>query len=582
MNQNIRSNERWKKIITLVETYGYLSVRELSQQCAASEITIRRDLEALSEQKRIQRTHGGAASLKTHQESGAGAAGAVGIGSEVQHPIIPAPKSPTYLFERVDALITTSNTDRFRGLLPVIAEATPSPNALTCIATDNYAAGKAIGRWAGEYAKRCWEGKAFVLDLTYHLPNTIERSRGFFDGLRETTEEANLLFSLNTHSRHETAYQLTKDAITTDPRVNIIFAINDQSALGAIQACEEIQLDPRNLIVIPFGLEGNTMLNLLERSPYCQGGLAMFPEIVGRVCLEAAVAAYNHHPLPNHLVTPFAVVEKGNLDHFYHKENGGWKLRPEILNDLDLPLPLPKTRRRSGRAEGEKMPQRVGMAVGFWEHEWYKNLCASLVEYGQLFGIEIELIDMEQTIKDEIELRRREIACRAAEEVRPGEVVFIDAGPMDSYLADFLAQKKSITVITNSMAALERLKNSSEITLVATGGVLRIGSQAFVGPTAEHAIREMRVDHLFLTVTGVSENFGLSHTNISEVTIKQTMIRSARRVVLLADHSMFESDSTIQVAPLNVVHCLVTDDALPASARVQISQMGIQVIVSGM
>jgi DeoR/GlpR family transcriptional regulator of sugar metabolism len=38
----------------------------------------------------------------------------------------------------------------------------------------------------------------------------------------------------------------------------------------------------------------------------------------------------------------------------------------------------------------------------------------------------------------------------------------------------------------------------------------------------------------------------------------------------------------IQVAPLNVVNCLITDDALPASARVQISQLGIQVVVSGM
>jgi DeoR/GlpR family transcriptional regulator of sugar metabolism len=131
------------------------------------------------------------------------------------------------------------------------------------------------------------------------------------------------------------------------------------------------------------------------------------------------------------------------------------------------------------------------------------------------------------------------------------------------------------------MPVLECLKNNAEITSIGIGGVLRISSQAFVGPTTEHTIREMRVDHLFLTVTGVSVNFGLSHTNISEVTIKQAMIRSARRVVLLADHSMFESESTIQVAPLSVVHCLITDDTLPASARVQISQLGIQVIVAG-
>jgi DeoR family transcriptional regulator, fructose operon transcriptional repressor len=222
------------------------------------------------------------------------------------------------------------------------------------------------------------------------------------------------------------------------------------------------------------------------------------------------------------------------------------------------------------------------MMVSFLEHEWYKNLLASLTEYGKLYDIEIVLIDSEKTIKDEIELRRREIAQRAALEIKSGEVIFIDAGPMDAYLADAIIAKKDVTVITNSMPVLESLKGCPEITLVATGGVLRMSSQAFVGPTAENTIREFRVDHLFLTVTGVSVNFGLSHNNISEVTIKQTMMKSARRVILLADHSMFQSESTIQVAPLNKIQCLITDDALPASARVQISQIGIQVIVTRM
>jgi DeoR family fructose operon transcriptional repressor len=304
----------------------------------------------------------------------------------------------------------------------------------------------------------------------------------------------------------------------------------------------------------------------------------MFPEIVGQMCLEAALNAYNHQALPAHLITPFAVVEKNTLSKYYKKENANWKLRPEVVDSLKLPLPIHINK----KIRHTKIPRRIGIVISFWEHEWYKSLCASLVDYGRLFGIEIELVDAEQTIKDEIDLRRREIACRAAKEITPGEVIFIDASPMASYLAESICDKKGITVITNSMVVQERLKSCSDMTLMGTGGVLRISSQAFVGPTAEHAIRELRVDHLFLTVTGVSVNFGLSHTNVSEVTIKQTMIKSARQVVLLADHSMFESESTIAVAPLNVVHSLITDDALPASARVQISQMGIQVIVAGM
>ena len=101
-----------------------------------------------------------------------------------------------------------------------------------------------------------------------------------------------------------------------------------------------------------------------------------------------------------------------------------------------------------------------------------------------------------------------------------------------------------------------------------------------VGPTAEGALRELRADRLFLTVAGVSFNFGLSHTTVSEVTLKQAMIRSAREVILLADHTYFGLESTIQVAPLTVLHQLITDDALPASTRLDLSEAGIQVTLA--
>jgi DeoR/GlpR family transcriptional regulator of sugar metabolism len=55
------------------------------------------------------------------------------------------------------------------------------------------------------------------------------------------------------------------------------------------------------------------------------------------------------------------------------------------------------------------------------------------------------------------------------------------------------------------------------------------------------------------------------------------MIRSAREVILLADHTSFGGEAGIQVAPLKVVHILITDDALPPSTRLDISKAGIQI-----
>ena len=156
----------------------------------------------------------------------------------------------------------------------------------------------------------------------------------------------------------------------------------------------------------------------------------------------------------------------------------------------------------------------------------------------------------------------------------------IDGGPIANYLAEMLLNKEQITVITNSVPVFDILTNNPDITLISTGGAYRHSSQMLVGPPAEGALRELRADKLFLMVTGISLNFGLSHTNISEVTLKQSMIRSAREVILLADHSYFGQESIIQVAPLTVVNKLITDDALPASLRLELTKLGLQIILA--
>ena len=93
--------------------------------------------------------------------------------------------------------------------------------------------------------------------------------------------------------RIDTAYQLARDALTVHRAINVIFAINDSTALGAIHACRDLQLDPCQIMVVTFGLEGNTLIEELMADRYCKAGLAMFPEIVSLACIEAAIMAYN-------------------------------------------------------------------------------------------------------------------------------------------------------------------------------------------------------------------------------------------------------------------------------------------------
>jgi DeoR/GlpR family transcriptional regulator of sugar metabolism len=568
--------DRRNQIVQLVDEHGFLSVVELSEQLGVSEMTIRRDLDELVRQERLQRIYGGAASLRSRQLAASELAGAGQ--AEIQ---------PVPLSERVDVLIATALNPKYDSLLlerigarkriPIVAESLSIHKEESVVAVDNYQAGFALGRWAGEYARQCWDGQAKILDLTYFLSNTQTRSRGFVNGVRQALPAAEEVLSLDAQSRYDTAYQLTRDALVVHPQINLIFAINDITAWGAIQACHDLNLDPQRVIVLPFGLEGDTLKDALTQDFFCKAGLAMLPEIVAPVCIEAAIAVHNQRPIPRQLITPHLVLTAETLTRYYHRTASGWQISPEIIQkELDSPLPLGNRRPQTA----ERHPRRIGFLVPFSEHEWYQSLVKTMRAYASELGIEFEIVDVHQSLRDETDMRRKEIAACAAGLVRSGEVILIDGGPLAAFLAEELLEKKNLTVITNAIDVFDVLRANPEIILILTGGAYRHTSQALVGPTAEGALRELRADKLFLTVAGVSLDFGLSHTNISEVTIKQAMIRSAREVILLADHTFFGQESVIQIAPPTVVHKLVTDDALPASARLELTKLGIEIVLA--
>jgi DeoR/GlpR family transcriptional regulator of sugar metabolism len=568
-------NTRSVQIGVLVDERSFVSVRDLSEIFQVSEMTIRRDLKQLQQQNQIRRTYGGAVSL--HNRSQVSEKTDLSLDKRTE----------VLLVDQVDVLIGSSVNAYYDSLLvdrvkkkgiPIIAESIEMPNQSTIVSVDNYKAGFDLGCWAGEYLKQKGIKKAYLLDLTFHQPNTQKRSHGFINGLNKTSPSCETVLSINSQSRYATAYQFSKDALAVFPQINLIFAINDITAWGAINACRDLNIDSAKMTVITFGLEGDTLINeLMTPNSYCKAGLAMFPEIVSLTCLEVAISAFNQEPQPDKYITPHIVLTAATLSAYYNKTESGWKLDwKTVRRNLKIPIEIEQNKAYPVKS----LPKQIGLIVPFTEHEWYKNLATLLKEYSEQNGIGLQIIDADQNVSDEVDVRRRQIAIKAASLIEPGDVVLVDGGPIALYLAEELKQKKDITVITNSIVVFDTLNRTPDIILISTGGTLRNSTQMLVGPTAESSLKELRADKLFLMVSGISFDFGLSHNTISEVTIKQAMIHSAREVFVLADHTVFGAEVGIQVAPLMAVHKLITDDALPPSARLDISKMGIQIILA--
>jgi ribose transport system substrate-binding protein len=204
---------------------------------------------------------------------------------------------------------------------PIICESSPTDGCTTLVSIDDYAAGYKVGVWAGNYAKDNFGGTANVLDVGLPaLSTTVARSKGFADGLMSVLPDAKIVASIDGKGLKDEAVKVAGDALTANPDVNIIFGINDDSALGGLQAFESQGGDTSQLLVVGFGCEGKACKGALaEGGPY-KVSAAMFPEYQGRLLIDAGVAAFNGVELPAHIVAPTAPVTADNLADYYTLE----------------------------------------------------------------------------------------------------------------------------------------------------------------------------------------------------------------------------------------------------------------------
>lgn len=191
--------------------------------------------------------------------------------------------------------------------------------------------------------------------------------------------------------------------------------------------------------------------------------------------------------------------------------------------------------------------------------------------------------------KSGLELTAKEdIARAAAEMVAPGTAIALSGGTTTYALAHRLLDVPDLTVVTNSVRVADVFHTAQRLsgqrqgaaTVVLTGGV-RTPSDSLVGPVADQAIAALHFDVLFLGVHGISVEAGLSTPNLAEAETNRRLVQSARRVVVVADHTKWGTVGLSSFAALEQVDTLVTDAGLPAEARAEISEHLRRLVVAG-
>lgn len=172
---------------------------------------------------------------------------------------------------------------------------------------------------------------------------------------------------------------------------------------------------------------------------------------------------------------------------------------------------------------------------------------------------------------------KKRIGERAVGLLEEGQSVVFDSSSTVLGAAEALGRRGlGVAAVTNDVGIASVLAEAPGASVVVPGGEIRDGSFTLLGSYTQTFLNGLHVDVAFMGIHAVTGDV-LSESSLDVVEAKRAMMRSARRVVLLADHSKFCPPSFFEVARLGDLDDVITSSDAPPEALETAGAAGVRV-----
>ena len=154
---------------------------------------------------------------------------------------------------------------------------------------------------------------------------------------------------------------------------------------------------------------------------------------------------------------------------------------------------------------------------------------------------------------------KQKIAELAASLINDGDHIILDASSTAVFIARALKEKANLTVITNSIEIIIELSDVSDWNIICSGGSLREGYLALVGPKTVEGFSRFNADKAFISCKGIDISKGITDGNELFSQAKQVMMQSARESILAVDSSKFDKVAFSRLCDVTAVKTIITD-----------------------
>ena len=178
------------------------------------------------------------------------------------------------------------------------------------IASDNVQGGKL----AGEYLAKLLNGKGNVAIINQPaITSVLDRVAGFKEAINKYPG-ITIVADVNGQGVRDRSLQVTADVLQANPKLTGIFGINDDSALGALDAVN--QFNRKGVFIIGYDATPPAVDAILKNSPL-KADVVQYPKKIGIKTIDVIRENFNNITVPENVPVEVGIVDKEALQ----KEN---------------------------------------------------------------------------------------------------------------------------------------------------------------------------------------------------------------------------------------------------------------------
>jgi DeoR/GlpR family transcriptional regulator of sugar metabolism len=143
--------------------------------------------------------------------------------------------------------------------------------------------------------------------------------------------------------------------------------------------------------------------------------------------------------------------------------------------------------------------------------------------------------------------------------LRDNQIVILDGGTTNFFLAEQIPKNLNLTVITNSPPLAMALNNHENIEVILLGGRYYKRYQIAMGPEVSNQLKRFNADIYFMGINGVDQSKGLTLRNYEESILKQQMMAAAQNTICCVVEEKIGIVEAYQICPISKLNALVTN-----------------------